>query len=156
MKHGSNEEAKFKIAEVELIYRTNVKASERPKITCSKDSYMYLRSVWDEEKIEFVEQFKVLLLNRANRVLGVYQLSTGGVSSTVVDTRLIFTSALKSNSSAIIISHNHPSGNIIPSRSDIELTRKIFDAGKYLDISLLDHIIISSDEYYSFADESRL
>lgn len=156
MEHERNLEVKLQIAEVELIYRTNVKATERPKISCSKDSYNYLKSVWDENKIEFVEQFKVLLLNRANRVLGVYQLSSGGISSTVVDIRLIFTAALKSNASAIIIAHNHPSGNLIPSQSDIVLTQKIFKAGKYLDILLFDHIILSKDAYYSFADESNL
>ncbi len=96
-----------KVAEVELIYKSKVKASERPQITASRDAYNVLLQTWDENKIEFVEQFKVLFLNRANRVLGVYEISTGGITGTVSDPRIIFVAALKANCCAIIISHNH-------------------------------------------------
>src|SRR3954447_6691765 len=115
----------YKVAEVELIYKTKVKASERPQITTSKDAYNVLLQIWDENKIEFVEQFKVLFLNRANKVLGAFEVSSGGISGTVADPRVIFVAALKSNSSGIIISHNHPSQNLKPSRQDEELTQKI-------------------------------
>lgn len=145
-----------KVAEVELVYRSKVKASERPVIKTSKDASELLMHLWNENKIDFVEQFKVLLLNRANRVLGVVDISSGGITGTVADPRLIFVAALKANAVGIIISHNHPSCNLKPSRADEELTQKIKNAGKFLDIALLDHVIVSSDGYYSFADEGLL
>ncbi len=144
------------IAEVELIYKTKVKASERPYIKTSKDGYDLLLQAWDENKIDFVEQFKVLFLNRANRVLGIYEVSSGGISGTVADPRLIFAAALKANTCNIVISHNHPSGNLKPSQSDEQLTQKIKQAGMFLDINLLDHIIVTSEGYFSFADEGLL
>lgn len=145
------------VAEIQLIYKSKVKPSERPKVTTSRDAYNLLKQNWDENKIEFVEQFKVLFLNRANKVLGIFELSTGGVSGTVADPKLVFTAALKLNACNIILCHNHPSGNIKPSRADEQLTQKIKEAGKYLDLPVIDHLIISSEEgYYSFADEGLL
>ncbi len=105
-----------KVAEVELVYKTKVKASQRPWISTSKDCYETLLQVWDENKIELQEEFKVLLLNRANRVTGVYEVSTGGITGTVADPRLILAAAIKSLSVSIILAHNHPSGNLKPSR----------------------------------------
>ena len=116
---------------------------------------MLFRS-WDDEKLEFVEQFKVLLLNRANRVLGVYEVSTGGVSGTVADPKLVFAAAIKSSASAIILAHNHPSGQLKPSDADLKLTQKLKEGGKFLEITVLDHIIVTSEGYYSFADEGVL
>ena len=144
------------VAEIELIYKSKVKASERPKVTTSSDAYHLLKQNWDENKIEFVEQFKVLFLNRANKVLAIYELSTGGVSGTVADPKLVFSAALKVNASNIILCHNHPSGNIKPSAADEQLTRKIKEAGKYLDLPVIDHLIITNESYYSFADEGLL
>jgi DNA repair protein RadC len=144
------------VAEVELIYKSKVKPSERPLVNSSSKCYQLLLQTWDENKIDFVEQFKVLLLNRCNRVLAIYELSTGGITGTVADVRLVMTAALKANAVAIILSHNHPSGNLKPSRADLELTAKIKEAGKYLDIQVLDHVIITSEGYYSFADEGVL
>ncbi|MBK7289135.1 MAG: JAB domain-containing protein [Chitinophagaceae bacterium] len=151
-----NQQAWQKVAEVELIYKSKVKASERPLISSSKDAAEILMNLWNENKIDFVEQFKVLLLNRANRVLGIADISSGGVTGTVADPKLIFTAALKANAVGIIISHNHPSCNLKPSRADEELTQKIKNAGKFLDISLLDHVIVTSEGYFSFADEGLL
>ena len=148
-----NQQTWNQVAEVELIYKSKVKASERPHITTSKDAADLLKLCWDENKIDFVEQFKVLFLNRANKVLGIYDVSSGGVTGTVADPKLIFVAALKANACAIVISHNHPSGNLKPSQQDEQLTLKIKEAGKFLDIRLLDHIIITSEGYYSFADE---
>lgn len=141
------------VAEVELIYKSRVKPSERPLVNNTGKCYQLLLQTWDENKIDFVEQFKVLLLNRCNRVLGLYELSSGGITGTVADVRLVMMAALKANAVAIILSHNHPSGNLKPSRDDEELTRKIKTAGMYLDIQVLDHIIVTSEGYYSFADE---
>ena len=144
------------VAEVQLIYKSKVKPSERPQIRSSKDCYEILKQTWDEDKIEFVEQFKVMLLNKAQRVLGIYEMSTGGVAGTIADTRLVFIAALKANACGIILSHNHPSGNLIPSRADEELTRKMKQAGMLIEIPVLDNIIMTSESYFSFADEGLL
>ena len=144
------------VAEIELVYKTKVKASERPRIRETRDAAKLLMSLWNDGKIDFVEQFKILLLNRANRVLGVVDISTGGVTGTIADPKLIFSAALKANACGIILSHNHPSGNIDPSQGDKQLTSKIREAGKYLDIKVLDHIIVTSEDFYSFAEEGLL
>lgn len=123
-----------------------------PKIVNSQTSVDVLRSVWDTDKIEFVEQFKIILLNRGMKVLGVCDISAGGTSATVVDPKIVFVAAIKANASAIILAHNHPSGNLKYSDSDMKLTRKLVDGGKLLDISVLDHIILTKDSFYSFAD----
>lgn len=146
----------YQVAEVQLIYKTKVKASQRPKITTSKDAFDVLLSGWDIQKLELVEQFKVLLLNRDNKVLGIFELSSGGVSATVVDSKLIFAAALKGVATGIIIAHNHTSGNPKPSHMDIDLTKKIKEAGMFLDIRLFDHIILTTEGYFSFADEKLI
>lgn len=146
----------YQIAEVELIYKTKVKASDRPKVTGSLDAYEILLANWDENKIGFVEQAKILLLNRAHRVLGIYEVSTGGVTGTIVDPKIVFIAALKANACSIILAHNHPSGNLKPSAADQELTRRIKEGGRLLEISMLDHLIVTPEAYYSFADELGL
>ncbi len=98
----------------------------------------------------------MLLLNRYNRILGIFEASSGGVAGTVVDPKIIFVAALKANACSIINSHNHPSGNLQPSGADQDITQKIKLAGQFLDIKLFDHIIISSEGYYSFADEGLI
>jgi|JI6StandDraft_1071083.scaffolds.fasta_scaffold11286_4 DNA repair protein RadC len=144
------------VAEVELVYRTKVKPSQRPKITTSVDAYEILQKIWNRDKIELVEEFKVLLLNRSNKVLGVLDASSGGITGTVADPRIILTAAIKANAVGIVLSHNHPSGSVKPSRADEELTVKIREAARFLDMTVLDHIIITSEGYYSFADEGLL
>jgi DNA repair protein RadC len=154
MENTKEEQAKeFQVAEIQLTYRSNVKPSMRPKISTSKDAFEVLRRSWDIDKLEFVEQFKVLLTNRANKVLGIFEVSTGGITGTVADPKLIFVAALKSGACGLVLSHNHPSGNLQPSQADIELTRRIKEGGKLLDIQLLDHLIITSEGYCSFSDE---
>jgi DNA repair protein RadC len=151
-----NKEALVKVAEVELVYKSKVKASERPLIQSSADAVGVLRSVWEDGKMELVEQFKVLFLNRANKVICMYNVSSGGITGTVADPRLILAAALKVNSVSMILAHNHPSGSLKPSKADEELTQKIKHAAGYFDIKVLDHVILSSDSYYSFADEGLL
>jgi DNA repair protein RadC len=146
----------FEVAEIELSYKSKVAPSLRPKITGSNDAAEVLRKYWDDSKIEFVEQFQILLLNRANRVLGIYRVSSGTTVSTVVDPKSVFVAALKANACGIILAHNHPSGNLTPSQPDIDLTKKLVDCGKLLDIQVLDHIILTSESHFSFADEGRL
>lgn len=112
---------------------------------------------WDQDSIEHIEEFKLLLMNRSNSVLGILPVSKGGISGTVTDIRLIYQGAIKANASGIIVCHNHPSGNLNPSESDTKLTHKIKEAGLLMDIQLLDHLIIISDGgYYSFADNGLL
>lgn len=144
------------VSEVELVYKSKVKPSQRLQIKKSSDVQELLRQIWDENKIELVEQFKVILLNRNNRVLGFFEASSGGVSGTVADPKLIFIAALKMNACALIIAHNHPSGNKLPSEADKSLTLKIKEGAKLLDMSLLDHIIVTTEECFSFADEGLL
>lgn len=145
----------LKVSEVEINYRNKVKPSERVKISGSKDAYDVLFGLWSD-KIEYVEEFYILLLNRANKVLGLVKISEGGTTGTVADAKRIFQSALKANACSIILSHNHPSGNTNPSEADIQLTRKLKEAGSFLDIAVLDHIIVTTEGYYSFADEGLL
>jgi DNA repair protein RadC len=145
------------ISEVSLIYRSKVKASDRPQVKCSKDAYNIFMENWNSDIIEFVEEFKILLMNRSNSVLGILEISKGGISGTVTDVRLIFQAAIKGNASGIICAHNHPSGNLNPSESDTKLTQKIKEAGSLMDIQLLDHLILTTDDnYYSFADNGLL
>ncbi|HNP08747.1 MAG TPA: JAB domain-containing protein [Cyclobacteriaceae bacterium] len=146
----------YQVAEIQLSYKSNVKASLRPKINNSNDAFNVFLENWDDTKLEFVEQFKVMLTNRANRVLGIFELSTGGVSGTVADPKLIFAAAIKANACGIILAHNHPSGTTQPSQSDIALTKKIKEGGKLLEVQLLDHIIVTSEGHYSFADEGLI
>jgi len=144
------------VAEIQLVYKTKVKASERPYISSSKTVYQLALQFWNPDTIEFFEQFKVLLLNQSNKVLGLYEVSSGGIAGTVVDLRLIFAAALKANAVSLIMIHNHPSGQTRPSGADIQITRKVKEAGKILDVTLLDHLIITPETYYSFADEGAL
>jgi DNA repair protein RadC len=144
------------VAEIQLSYKSHVKPSERAVIKTSRDAYNVLLQTWDDCKLEFVEQFKVILLNRANKVLGVFEVSTGSTTATIADPKIIFAAAIKANACGIIIAHNHPSGSLSPSQPDIDLTRKVKEGGKILEVQLLDHIIITTESYYSFADEGIL
>ncbi len=150
---STTEKKQWQVSEIQLTYKSTVKPSQRPKITGSKDAYEVLKESWDDSKLELVEQFKAMFTNRANKVLGIYEVSTGGIAGTVADPRLIFVAALKVGASGVLLAHNHPSGNLKPSQADIDLTRKIKEAGKFLEIQLMDHIILTSEGYFSFADE---
>jgi DNA repair protein RadC len=144
------------VAEIELVYKSMVKPSQRSQLRSTPEMYEMLLANWDLNKIEFIEQFKVIFLSRSLRVLGMYEMSTGGTAGTVVDIKLLFISALKINAHFIVVSHNHPSGNFTPSNADKKLTQKIKQAGCILDIHLLDHIIITQEGYFSFTDEGML
>lgn len=141
------------VSEVELIYRSKIKASQRPKVSRSREAYELLLKHWDKDKIELMEQFKVIFLNRGHRVMGIYDISTGGITGTVADPRLIFTAALKINACELILAHNHPSGNLTPSEADKLMTSKLASAAKFLDMHVFDHIIVTPESYFSFADE---
>jgi DNA repair protein RadC len=144
------------VSEIELVYKSKIKASERPQIKSSKEAYNLLQSTWDQGKIEYCEQFKTLFLNHSLKVLGLYEMSSGGITGTVVDLRMIFSAALKASATSIMIAHNHPSGSTRPSEADKYLTQKIRQAGELLDIKLMDHLIITPESYYSFTDDGAL
>lgn len=148
----------LQIAEVKLVYVTKVKPSERPSIKTSKEAQRILFQSWAPDNIEHVETCKMLLLSRSNKVLGITTVSQGGISASLMDTKVIFQYALKANACGVIIAHNHPSGNVAPSESDLKITRKIKEAGDILDIQLLDHIILTPEEdvYTSLADEGHI
>ena len=133
-----------------------VKKSELVKITGSKTSYETFKRVFDLDTFDWTEQMIVLCLNRSHKVVGFYKLSSGGFDGTVCDPKVVFTIALNCAASAIILGHNHPSGNLKPSNEDIKITKKISEGWKLLDIVLLDHIIMTDEGYYSFADEALI
>ena len=133
--------------------RAQAQALERQKITSSKDAVAYFKALLADLPHE---EFRILLLDRANQIIKSENISKGGVSGTVVDARIIFKSAIENLASGIILCHNHPSGNPKPSQADVNLTSKLSQAGKLLEINILDHVIIAGDDYYSFADEGQL
>lgn len=143
------------VSEIQLKYKPQPLTET---IHGAKDIHKLLvNRVYDEETIGYKETFKVLLLNNANKIIGYTTISEGGLTSTIVDVRVIMQTALVSNATSIIITHNHPSGNPNPSGHDDNLTKKIKSACEILDIRLLDHIIVTpTDDYYSYCDEGRL
>ena len=144
------------ISEIELTYKPVIAKQERIKISNSQDAFKAILSNWNKNTIELHEEFKVLLLNRANEVLGVHTVSKGGITATVVDIRILFAVALKSASTSIVLAHNHPSGNLKPSEADKKLYEKVKKASEYLDIQVLDNMIITKAGFYSFADRNLI
>lgn len=142
------------IAEIEVSYSNRIPVKNRIKISGSQDVADSARLFWPG--FDHVEYFYVLYLNRNNQILGTYLLSKGGFSGTAIDIRVIFQVALKVCANAIICLHNHPSGNIFPSDADKIVTRKIVQAGKIMDVQVLDHVILTSESYYSFADNGDI
>jgi DNA repair protein radC len=141
------------VAEVQLSYKSNVKSSTRYKINSSQDAYKLLIKYFPDNTIEY----KVVLLNQSNRVLGIVPISEGGISATYVDARLILQAALLANATQIIMAHNHPSGSMKPSTLDDALTEKVRKVAELMEIHVADHIILSPEqEYYSYHDEGKL
>ncbi|WP_126652976.1 JAB domain-containing protein [Chryseobacterium aureum] len=143
-----------KVAELLVSYSAHIVSEQ--KISNSRETYSLIINHWNLDTIEMLEEVKILLLNRSNKVLGVYDLSKGGMSSSIIDVKIVLSIALKSLASGIIISHNHPSGNLSPSKADTDITEKLKSACNLMDITVLDHLIISKDNYYSFADDGVL
>ncbi|MBP2619121.1 DNA repair protein [Chryseobacterium pennae] len=141
------------VSEIQVSYSPNIIETI---ISTSESSYMLALNNWNLDTIEMCEEAKVLFLNNALKVIGIYNLSKGGISSSVVDIRLILSIALKSISTHIILIHNHPSTSLAPSKADMDITSKLKLACGFLEIKLLDHLIINKESYYSFADEGLL
>lgn len=144
----------MKVSEISVSYSSS--NEEKIKISNSKTAYDLVLFHWNTNTIEYQEEVKLLLLNRANIVLGIHELSKGGTTACVVDIKMVLAIALKCNANSIIVIHNHPSGNLNPSEADKSLTSKIKQACEIVDINLLDHLIISKDGYYSFKDDGTL
>lgn len=141
------------LSAIELGSRRKHEEAVIKKVTSSKQAFEILEPLISDNKYE---EFWVLLLNRANYLISCKQISEGGISGTIVDLRKIFKIALEENACSIILAHNHPSGNIAPSDADKSLTKKIKESGLIIDIPIVDHLIISNNSYYSFADEGTL
>lgn len=148
---------KNKVNEISIRYQGNFKIVQAPRISSSFSAAEILLDAWDKNQIGLQECFKIMLLNNANKVKGIYAVSTGGITGTLVDIRIVFAVILKSLTTAVILAHNHPSGNLQPSQADKQLTEKIKRAGELLDIKVLDHLILTPEgTYFSFADEGIL
>ena len=146
-----------KANEIKISYKNNGSKGNQLQINNSRDANKIIMDSWDRDNIELYESFKVVFLSNGNIVKGICTFSIGGLTGTMVDIRLIFATALKTLSTAIILTHNHPSGVIIPSETDIQLTKKIVKAGKLLDIQVLDHIIVTPHgSFYSFANKGKI
>ena len=144
----------YTVVEVELSYKPKFKNLH--KIVSSEDAYKYLLPTYKEGTICYKEYFKVLFLNQANQVLGYTLISEGGITETSVDVRVILQAALLTNSMALVLAHNHPSGNLRPSRQDMEITKQVKEAAKLIRITVIDHLILTDAGYYSFSDEGQL
>jgi DNA repair protein RadC len=142
------------VSEIQVSYKPNKNIDL--KITTSFDAVQIIRKFWNEETIEMQEEVKVILLNNSNCVLGIYNLSKGGITSSLVDVRLVLSVALKCLAQGIILVHNHPSGNLKPSSADLTIVEKLKDSCKLMDIALLDSIIITQESYMSFTDDGLL
>ena len=145
----------YRVAEITVQYKNPIKPSEMLQIKSSVQLEEAFRPFFSD-CIEHHEEFYIMLLNRANRCLGVSKISQGGQFETVVDSKIVFQIALKGNAFAIALCHNHPSGNLVTSGSDNTITEKIKVGCSMLGLQLLDHIILSTESYYSYADEGRL
>jgi DNA repair protein RadC len=143
------------VAEIQVSYRPAI--TTKPIVKTSLDAFAALQSFYSKDTIALQEKFCVMYLNRSNRVIGVYELSKGGMTSTIVDIRLLLSVCLKVAAVGVVLSHNHPSGNLQPSKCDKDLTQKIKSACSLLDIQVLDHLIVTPDhKYYSMSDEGIL
>lgn len=144
------------IAEIELIYKPACRLSDLPRVDCTEDAYTLFAASWNPDKIAFIEQFKVMLLNNARKVLGICEISSGGTRQTIVDVKLVLAAAIKASACNIIIAHNHPGGSLLPGVADMAMTNKLVYASRLMDITLLDHIIITRENFYSFYEHGKL
>ena len=143
------------VSEFSISYQKSFKPSELPKVDSSVSAAAILRQNWEGD-LSHVERFYILLLNRANGVFGMPLISLGGCSGTVADLKVIFQHGLLANAQGLILAHNHPSGQLRPSTQDENITKKAVEFGKLIDLPILDHIILTEEGYYSFADDCKL
>lgn len=146
----------YTVAEVRLTYKRKASYLGEGELRSSIDVYRFLLSIYPKETVEYRESFKVLYLNNCGKAIGYTTISEGGIDTTCVDIRMILQGALLCNATQIILSHNHPSGNPQPSTQDMSLTKKVRDAAAIMQIKVVDHIILTTDSFYSFSDEGNI
>ncbi len=144
------------ISEVSLSYKSQVSVETLPTINSPEDAAAYLRPIWNDDQLDFRENFILLLLDNSRRVLGWNLVSSGGATATIVDIAAIFQAALLGNAQSIILAHNHPSGNPKASSSDIRLTKRAVEAGKLLGITVDDHVILYRNGYTSMKNRGLI
>tara|TARA_Y100000815_G_C13231072_1_gene458059 strand:- start:160 stop:648 length:489 start_codon:yes stop_codon:yes gene_type:complete len=149
-----NENDLYEFAEVQIIYRSRPKY--KAKVTSADFAYEMFLKAYPKDRIDYKEFFFVMLLNRQNQILGISKIGEGATAGVIVNNKEIFQLALMANASGIILSHNHPSGNIYPSESDLKKTNEIITFAKLIDVNVLDHIIITSEGYYSFHERGDI
>lgn len=144
----------FKVAEVELTYKPT--KNKKGAVITASDAYKLILPTFPDDVIEYREYFKVLMLNHNNEVIAYNTVGTGGITECAADVRLIMQVALLTNATQLILVHNHPSGNLRPSRDDDRLTNQIVEAAKLLRIRVMDHLVISKTDYYSYAENGKI
>jgi len=137
-------------------WKTSNKKLQKKVVKDSEIAYKYIKEFYDEETIELFETAYVIVLNQANKILGIHKLSEGGLTSTIIDVRKVILATILMNGKAAIIAHNHPSGNLTFSKSDLDITKRLKEALKVCELELLDHILITTEGYKSIADEGLL
>jgi DNA repair protein RadC len=145
---------KTTVSEIQVSYKPAI--GTKPIVKSALDAFSILRTFYSPDTINLQEEFWVLYLNRAGRVLGAFKASSGGMTGTVADTRIILGIALKIAATSIVVSHNHPSGNLVPSRQDLEVTQKLKNCAAMFDVKVIDHLIISDTAYHSLAEAGDL
>lgn len=156
MEKKNQQTLKMGLPEFQISLKYKGKKSEIETVKDHNDAARICRACYDNSKIDWVEEMIVIALNQVNKVLGFYKISSGGITGTVADPRVIFQFALLSNATGLILSHNHPSGTLRPSNIDDQLTEKIVQAAKYFDIKIIDHIIITDESHYSYNENNKL
>jgi len=146
----------IQLPEIKVSVTIDGKGTAQHKISNSQDAYALAKHIFNQDTISWTEEMVMLCLSRSQHVIGYFKVASGGMAGVIVDPKVIFTIALKSCAHSFILMHNHPSGNTQPSTEDEKVTDKVKNAGKLLDIKLLDHIIVTTDSFYSFADNGLI
>ena len=144
------------VSEIKISYKPTVAPSNQAKIKCSQDAYLQIKPFFDPKLMNIKEEAVALFLSRSNRIKGGFKVSSGGITGTVVDISLILGIALKCLAKGIVLAHTHPSGELKPSKADLEITQRFKEAARIMDITLIEHLILSTEGYLSFADEGLL
>jgi DNA repair protein RadC len=156
MKKENQQTLKMGLPEFKISLRYKGRKSEIESVKSPSDAARVCRLCFDESKIDWVEEMIIIALNQSYKVLGFYKISSGGITGTVADPRVIFQFALLSNATSLLIAHNHPSGNLQPSNADDRLTEKIVEGAKCFDITIVDHIILTDESFYSYKDNNKI
>jgi DNA repair protein RadC len=146
----------MKLPQIEVSVRIKNKGVEKHRIQCSNDIYQLSKLMFNQGTIEWTEEAIIMCMNRNNELIGFKCISSGGMAGTVIDPKVVFTIALQCSAHSVILMHNHPSGNLKTSQADDIVTNKLVEAGRMLEIQVLDHIIVTTESYYSYADNGRI